>query len=140
MIVRGGVVTGVAVVVADLLAELLRNQTKLKMDLQGERPGRLELLRRALLVLRGMPVLNSVATICGKTQRDRKIRINSVSRYIFGIVKSRSRQELLVHFATYLTPLTKDLPTHLGRERYRGQDSAGLDRCNISTVGGNGGR
>ncbi|KYQ48352.1 hypothetical protein ALC60_12681 [Trachymyrmex zeteki] len=133
MIVRGGVVTGVAVVVADLLAELLRNQAKLKMDLQGERPGRLELLRRALLVLRGMPVLNSVATICGKKQKDRKIRINSVSHYVF-------YAELFVHFATYLTLLTKDLSTHLGRERYRGQDSAGLDRCNISTVGGNGGR
>jgi hypothetical protein len=55
------------------------------MDLQGERPGRLELLRRAFLVLRGMPILDSVATVLGKKQRNRKIRINSVLCYVLCI-------------------------------------------------------
>ncbi|EFN71213.1 hypothetical protein EAG_13516 [Camponotus floridanus] len=113
----------------------IRNQTKLKMDLQGKRPGCLELLRWTFFVLRDMPVLDSMATT--ELEIDFSIAgCQIISRKIAESRSSRSHP----HFLTSLTSLTKDPPTHSRRERYRGQDSARLNRCNISAVGGNAGR
>lgn len=47
----------------------LRNQAKLKVDLQGKRPGCLQLLRRAFFVFRGMSGLNSMATVQRRRSR-----------------------------------------------------------------------